>query len=524
MNSKLQSIAKKIIDKNSIKILIILIALTVIIRLHFTTFNIPISLDGIDYFAYSIAMSREGPFPNGYLTSNIGWSSFVSIFFSMMGDQEMLTLMNVQRILSITISTSIALPIYFLTKIFFKKETSILAATLILFDPRLIENSILGLTDSMFILLVTLGIFFIFYNKSKLIYLSFIFIALSAFVRYEGLLLILPLVISYLIKNKEINYSKVKFLVGLLLFLIIIIPINYINFENDENTIFGHVISPLTYMSENIMKTNETQVGTTGFLQNNENKTNNFIENAITGLIKFIGWSLIPIFLIFIILSIIFIPKKITKNRIIFGVFFVVLIVPSIYAFGRNFQEIRYVLPLLPIFALLCCYGFNYLINHKRKNNLKKMIAIITIIIISSFIFIDYQKQDNLLESEMYNASLLLSSEANGVNGFVKDKYIKVADLQNNWPELLLKNEKGKMELSTKKFSTNGFTSPTEFIKFNEKKGLTHLLIKEENNNEIFNEIFFNETNYKYLEKIYDSDSKIKYKIFKINFEKLLLK
>jgi hypothetical protein len=121
----------------------------------------------------------------------------------------------------------------------------------------------------------------------------------------------------------------------------------------------------------------------------------------------------------------------------------------------------------------------------------------------------------------MYTASLLLSSEANGVNEFVKDKYIKVADLQNNWPELLLKNEKGKMELSTKKFSTNGFTSLIEFIKFNEDKGLTHLLVKEKNREKILDEIFVNETNYKFLEKIYDSDNIIKYKIFKINYEKL---
>ena len=518
MNNGLENI-EKIIDKSSIKVLIILISISIIIRLYFTPFNIPISLDGIDYFAYSIAMSREGSFPNGYLTSNIGWSSFVSIFFSFMQDQEMLTLMNTQRILSIIISTSISIPVYFLAKIFFKKKISILAATLILFDPRLIENSILGLTDSLFILLLTLVIFFIFYKKSKLIYLSFIFVAISAFVRYEGLLLILPLIISYLLKNKEIKFSKVKFVISILLFLSIIVPINFINYENDESTIFGHLIYPITYFSENGFP-GETG-NTNQFSQSTENRTNNFIENASTGIIKFVGWSLIPIFLIFIILSIIFIPKKITKNKIIFGTFFLFLIVPSIYAYGRDFQEIRYVLPLIPIFALLSGYGFNYLINQKFKDNLKKMIAIIVIIIISSFVFIDYQKQDNLLESEMYNASLLLSSEANGVNGFVKDKYIKVADLQNNWPELLLKNENEKMELSTKKFSAKGFTSVIEFIEFNENKGLTHLLVKEKNREKILDKIFINEINYKFLEKIYDSDNRIEYKIFKINYEKM---
>ena len=135
--------------------------------------------------------------------------------------------------------------------------------------------------------------------------------------------------------------------------------------------------------------------------------------------------------------------------------------------------------------------------------------------------FVDYQKQNNILESEMYNASLLLSNEANGVNHFDKDKYIKVADLQISWPELLTKNEKGKMELSTEKFSVNQFNSPIEFIKFNENKGLTHLLIKEGNNEGFFDKIFLNEENYEFLENIYDSNDVIEYKIFKINYEKL---
>ena len=36
----------------------------------------------------------------------------------------------------------------------------------------------------------------------------------------------------------------------------------------------------------------------------------------------------------------------------------------------------------------------------------------------------------------------------------------------------------------------NEFTEPIEFIKFNENKGLTHLLIKEGENKGFFDEIF----------------------------------
>ena len=212
-------------------------------------------------------------------------------------------------------------------------------------------------------------------------------------------------------------------------------------------------------------------------------------------------------------------PKKVSKNKIIFGLFFVFLALSSIYAYGRGFQETRYLLVLLPIFALLSGYGFNYLM----KSGFKKIILITVIaVIISSFIFIEYKSQDNQYEYEMYDATLFLTNEAEGVNNYHSNKYVKVADLQNNWPELLPKGENGKMSMITKKFPIEGFDNPIEYIEFNKNNDLTHLLIKEENRNGFFDDIFHNENKYPLLEKIIDSRDlgiKTKYKIFKINSE-----
>ena len=514
-----QDIIKKLSNKNSIKILIVLIIGAFFIRVYFTPFNIPISLDGIDYFAYAIAMSREGVFPTGYLQTNFGWSSFVSVFFMFNQDADMLTLMNLQRILSIIISISTTIPIYFLTKIFFKKEISLLVTTLFLFDPRIIENSILGITDTLFILLTVLIMLFIFYKKGSWIYLSFICTALAAFVRYEGLLLIIPLIISYILKNKQVNFSKLKLIIGISLFLIIIIIINFINYENTGQTsVFTQLIWRGNYISETVI-TNESNVGNEFLGSTVENKLLIFTENAIEGFVKYTAWILIPIFIIFCILGTIFIPKTITKNKIIFGIFFVFLSLSSIFAYGREIQETRYVLVLLPIFALLSGYGFNYLM----KYGFKKIILITVVaVVISSFIFTEYKSQDKQYESEMYDATLFLTNEAEGVNNYHSNKYVKVADLQNNWPELLPKGENGKMDLVTKKFKIEGFERPSEYIEFNKNKGLTHLLIKEGDKNGFFDDVFHNENKYPLLEKIVDSKDlgiKTKYKIFKINNE-----
>jgi len=511
-------LTEKLSEKNSIKILILLIIGAVFTRLYFTPFHIPISLDGIDYFAYAVAMSREGMFPSGYLLTNFGWSSFLSIVFSFFKESEMLELMNIQRILNTAISVLIAIPIYLLIKTFFRKEIALLGATLFLFDPRIIQNSILGGTDSLFILFTILTILFIFYKKSSLIYLSFIFVALAAFVRYEGIVLVIPLLVSYAIKNRQQKIPNIKLLVGISLFLIIIIPINFINYENTGQTsIFSQIIHRGDYVSETILA-NEVDRDDE-FFATNENHIRIFIENAVSGFIKYLGWILIPTFIIFCILGIIFVPKKITKNKIIIGLFFVFLALSSIFAYGRGFQETRYLLVLLPIFALLSGYGFNYLMKYDFKK-----ITLITVIavIISSFIFTEYKTQDNQHEYEMYDATLFLTNEAEGVNNYHSNKYVKVADLQNNWPELLPKGENGKMDLITKKFTIEGFERPSEYIEFNKNKGLTHLLIKEGDHNGFFDDVFHNENKYPLLEKIVDSKDlgiKTKYKIFKINNE-----
>ena len=511
-------LTEKLSEKNSIKILILLIIGAVIIRLYFTPFHIPISLDGIDYFAYAVAMSREGIFPSGYLLTNFGWSSFLSIVFSFFKESEMLELMNIQRILNTVISVLTIIPIYLLVKTFFRKEIALLGATLFLFDPRIIQNSILGGTDSLFILFTILAILFIFYKKSSLIYLSFIFVALAAFVRYEGIVLIIPLLVSYAIKNRQQKIPNIKLLVGISLFLIIIIPINFINYEDTQQTsIFTQIVARGDFISENIIA-NELDKDDELFATN-ENHMKIFIENAVGGFFKYLGWILIPTSIIFCVLGIIFIPKKITKNKIIFGLFFVFLALSSIYAYGRGFQETRYLLVLLPIFTLLSGYGFNYMM----KYGFKKIILITVIaVIISSFIFTEYKTQDNQYEYEMYNAALFLSNEADGVNNYHANKYIKVADLQNNWPELLPKGNNEKMEINTKKFRVEDFENPSEYIEFNRNMGLTHLLIKEGDKNGFFDDLYHNENKYPLLEKIVDSKDlgiKTKYKIFKINDE-----
>ena len=516
MENKLKNINKKI-DKSSIKILIILIFSAMIVRLYFTPFNIPISLDGIDYFAHTVAISREGYFPVGYIQLNFGWSTFLAPIFSIVNSNEMIELMNTQRIISSIISVSTAIPIYFICKTFFKKNISILGATLFLFDPRIIENSILGITDPLFIFFITLTIMFVFIKKSKFFYISFIFVALAGFTRYEGLLLIIPILVSFIVRKNFKKNTILKLLIGIILFTSIIIFMNSTVYENNNLDITSPIFSGTTFISNHILQDNP-DIGDKVFDSDAENRTQLFANNAITTYLMYLGWIMIPILGLFIIPGFFLTKKTITKNKITFFIFMGVMSLAPLYAYGRGLEDTRYLYPLIPILILFSCQFFNYVSN--KWNTKIITIIVISISIIFSIIFLEYNNEDYEYEYEMYNAALFLSNEANGVNNYHGNKYIKVADLQNNWPELLPKGNNGKMDLVTKKFTIEGFKTPSEYIEFNKNRGLTHILVKVGDKNGFFDDLFHNENKYQSLQKIVDSkdlEIKTKYKIFKIN-------
>ena len=64
-------------NKKQLLVLFSLVGLALIIRLYYIPYQIPISLDGIDYFLYTVAIQKEGYFPTGYLEINFGWSTFI---------------------------------------------------------------------------------------------------------------------------------------------------------------------------------------------------------------------------------------------------------------------------------------------------------------------------------------------------------------------------------------------------------------------------------------------------------------
>ena len=186
----------RIIGFNSFFLLFLIICIGITIRLIFLPYNIPITLDSFYYFTYSLAITEQGYFPEQYLNVNFGWPSFLSVFFMFVNNFNMIDTMLVQRILASIISVLTIIPVYFLLKRFFSRNISILGASIFCFEPHLIMNSVVGDTMPLFIFLVTCSIYFSLLKKTRYYAISFIFISLASFVRYEGFLLFVPLIVS----------------------------------------------------------------------------------------------------------------------------------------------------------------------------------------------------------------------------------------------------------------------------------------------------------------------------------------
>ena len=204
------------------------------LRIFFIPDDVPIKLDAINYFDFAFELSKNGKFPSGILDTNDGWPIFLSPFFTLVGLEDFMNLVYTQRIVSIVLSSLTIIPVYFLCRKFTIHTFSLIGTSIFAFHPRVIENSISGISESLFILLVALTILFTILKNEKFIFLAFIFSSFASVVRYEGLLLFIPLTIIFFIKfrrNKK-TYFKYPILLGII--FLILLPIADLRSEDSN--------------------------------------------------------------------------------------------------------------------------------------------------------------------------------------------------------------------------------------------------------------------------------------------------
>ena len=512
--------------KIRISILIILCAIGFSIRFYFFPEDLPFLGDAIGYFWYANDMSILGNFPEGYTTKTVltpppnnGWPSFLSLFFSLINSNNFLDYVNLQRTLTTIISTLTIIPMYFLACKFMQKSYAIICSAAFIFSPRLIENSLLGLTEPLFLLLGIISLNLFLSDKKYLIITSFGIAGLFSIIRYEGLLILIPFTIIFFLRFHKNKTDLLKYTLAVGVFLLIIFPMAMIRTETTgQDGLTSHLTHGPKYYAGMI---NEAEDEKEMFFH--------FISKGSYNLLQHLVYVSIPIFVIFIPFGIFEIMRKREYKKWTVIVFGLIFLIPAFYAYSRGYQDPRYLFILYPIFCLTVGYTIKR-INLKIKK--PKMVFYFSIIILigCSVIFSLYTITDFEKEKEVYEITkdvyILTDTMNRDYEGLGYMKWSNEIVLSEQFP---IKQTEVYEDLGNSKIiiigrgTNNNFENLNEYLLFAESQKMTHLVLDGNNlNTEFLKRVFDNETEYTYLTKIYDS-KEIGYtqqvKIFKINYD-----
>lgn len=480
------------LDKRTYLILGIIFLVGISIRFIFIPYDIPLTLDSFSgYFLYALDISILGHLPN-YTLSQSGWSEFLALFFILFHSDHLIDYMNLQRMISVIISGITIIPIFFICKKFFNKNYALIGALIFAFDPRIILNSILGISEPLYILAISCGIL-LFLNSNKIFnYSSFGFFAWVTIIRPEGLFWFVSFSIIYVLRFRNKRRDLMMYLACLGVFIIVLSPIVIHRIQCcDDDAIIGRIIGELANYENNL------SYGTG--LQSQENHYGPNFENGI----KLIGWFMIPVFIIFVPIGIIQILRNLKYPEYLLLIASAVLSLPIIYSVSIA-PDTRYIFPLIPIFCVITLFGINYVLG--KFNREKIIYLIISLIILNSFVFLTNEELNYDEKKATYEISKVIINDIKGVNkGSNAVEYFKNIEIENRWP--IFEYSGGLREsYEIKKFSPSGFSNLPEFIEYNKQYGLTHIIVdKNENLPKFLRDVFDNEDNYPYLIKDYDS-------------------
>ena len=494
------------------------------IRLYYFPFEIPIIYDGIDYFSYAIAVSQQGQLPNGWSLTNNGWAIFLSTFFSVFNSLNFMELIYLQRFLSCIISIFTIIPVYLLCNRFVGKQFAMIGVVLFAFEPRIIINSLLGITEPSYILLGTISLFLFLSKNFKVILISFVLLGLFSMIRYEGFLIFIPFLIIFIFRFKKDKnvIQKTFLLIGI--FFLTIFPIGFFMYEatGSDSIIFPIFEGGIHYISTHIISgipDSDDQI----YGENvEENRFSLFVTLGTMNLVKFLGWVLIPTFVLFVVIGFLLLFKNRDYKMVTILIFGVTMLIPAFYVYGRGVEETRYLYILFPIFSVMSSLTIKKICEKIKKENLILTLIIVGIIL-SSIIFLEDKKIDFEYEKESYLVAKEIDNIAGGINHWTQWKYIPISQIANDWPTIPLPKEISyNQSFEMKRIDAKDYSTITDYLKNSTNKGLTHLVLDGKQQPDFLNYIFYNEKEFPYLIKEYDSiDNKHKnqVKIYKIDYE-----
>jgi hypothetical protein len=498
------------INKIEIKISFIIIFLIGLgLRFFYFPHELPLIADGMDYFTYSTEIISYGHLPTEWTPINNGWPIFVSFWFSIINLENSFQYMQLTKIISVILSGLTAIPIYILCKRFFDAKIALVGSAFFVFDPRILLNSFFGITEPLFILLGVSSIVLFLKYQQKFIILSFVLASFCTIVRSEGIFLLGILTVLFFLKHKFSLEIVKTYIPSLVIFILILLPI--MDYRTDTVGYDG-IFQRFTFATNQVL---------TNVVIENSNQSNIFEGFKLFG--TYLGWILIPNFLIFLPYGLIQFFKKKRESSNLILVFLIIYSLPILYAYIVKAQDTRYFYFLFPIFSLISLFAVEKYISYFKRKNIVIFIIIFSLFI-SAVIFYELDRFDDENQKELNSIGKIISEKEWGVNYHPTiSRYIYANELPMDWPFII-----NDVNFKTNIIRTSNFTGSMENIESYisiSKQNISHIIVDENPNLPKFlQDVYHNEEKYEYLIKIFDSkDQGFNHhvKVYKINFEKL---
>lgn len=539
----------KISKKTIISILIIIALISISLKLYTSDFSNPINSDSL---AYSLAAISH---TNGDFSQSshrgIGWSLFVSPFYSLIDSNDFLVYSNTIKIISLAVSTGTIFIVYLLGRKFFNEKYSLVAASLFAFEPHLNFNSGLGLTEPIYHLVLITAFYFLINDKTKYFIPSLVLIGAAFWIRFGGLAFLIIFIIIYCISKKNSPNFLRNLAIGILLFLLIVSPMLYqrdLQFNDPLYISYSQYV--FTGSFENMVSIENKNTVTTMSDYIEENGLPNFIQtyilNGIFNILSTIWTISFPYLFILLPFGIMFSFRAFDqqKKRITANWLFIILSLCSlivIFSIIPDKRHLFYIYPFLIIFSIIPLqrvteYGLSTFAFSQKRKTIFLVIVISIVLILSIWFTMRYGETDDILENEKYNFGMYVAKNLDGKSlrefGGSLD-YLRYVYVENSPQQFFNCNVEYNKKLCGYDKNT-GFlqpitiagTSVEEIINKGQTYDLKYIFANKDKNelHGFIDDIYFNEMNYPYLKKIFDSDEhgyeKLHIKIFEINYQK----
>lgn len=513
------------------------------IALVFRLFNfddtIPLTLDSLIFFNYSADIATMGKLPENYDIAKPGWSYFLGAIFSIFNLEYTMQYMQLQKLLTISISSLTIFPIFFLIKKFFISKYALLGVLLFAVDPRIIQNSLSGNSEPLFIFCIASTILLFLNKNDKIIYFSFLLAGIAALIRPEGLVLFFGISISYFIRFRKNQFVIPKYILCVLLFFLILAPVTL---HKQQDGMYETVYERAYYVlfdNETYDKKTRENVAIEIYPVNSlEIKPNIFIL-GLEYFSKYLVWVLIPLFIFVTPVGFIMFFKFFNMDKLTIILLTIMMSIPAFYAYTFPFLETKYLYFMFPMFCIFAARFFKFFFEKFKKENLLFIICFV-LIISASLLFMnlkfDYQKDQEsavIADYVVKNTKVINDyyPESMFIAGFgVDERWDDYKQFYKNVDRTigLLGDTKTKQIYPPSPITliqANNYDSLDSFLFNSPNEKITHLVLDGKNTRPDFlNDIFYNENKYPYLHKIYDShEYNLFYhvKIFEIDYDQI---